>query len=89
MSDDQEPSMPQRQSEDLLAAAFADQRKMETHLIADMLRIESISSELKEFKQDTKASLKKLENWIIGIVVITGTSLIATLFTIVTKLMGL
>jgi histidyl-tRNA synthetase len=82
--------MPQsRQPEDLLAAAFADQRKMETHLIADMLRIESISSELKEFKQDTKASLKKLENWIIGIVVITGTSLIATLFTIVTKLMGL
>jgi len=72
-----------------LPGVLSDHRKLEAHLLADMLRIESITNELKEFKEDTKASLKKLENWIIGIVVITGTSLIATLFTVIMKLLGL
>lgn len=89
MSDDKETLFPNREKEEAIAAAFMDQRKVETHLIADMLRIESLTTELKEFKQDTKDQLKKLENWIIAIVVITGMSLIGTLMTVVMKLTGL
>jgi len=42
------------------------------------LRIESITSELREFKVDTKQRLNKLEGWIVAIVGVTVTTLIAT-----------
>jgi len=60
---------------------------IEAHIIADMLRIESITSELREFKDITKERLNKLENWIIAIVGITFTSLVTTLVAIAVKIL--
>ena len=57
---------------------YADKENLEAHIIADMLRIESITTELREFKVDTKERLNKLESWIIAIVVLTFTTLITT-----------
>ncbi len=55
---------------------------VEAHIIADMLRIESITAELREFKDDTKSRLDKLEGWIVAIVGITVTTLLATVGTL-------
>lgn len=52
---------------------------IEAHIIADMLRIESITTELREFKDDTKQRFDKLEGWIIGIVAISFSTLLASL----------
>ena len=57
---------------------YSKSGNIEAHIIADMLRIESITTELREFKLDTKARFDKLEGWILAIVSITVTSLIAT-----------
>jgi hypothetical protein len=60
---------------------------LEAHIIADMLRIENITTELREFKLDTKERLNKLEGWIIGIVGITITTLLSVITTIVVQSM--
>jgi hypothetical protein len=57
---------------------YIENNNMEAHIIADMLRIEGITSELREFKDDTKQRLNKLEGWIVTIVGVTVTTLIAT-----------
>lgn len=62
---------------------YLETGNLEAHIIADMLRIENITTELSEFKTDTKERLNKLENWIIGIVVITVTTLLSVLSAIV------
>lgn len=56
---------------------------VEAHIIADMLRIESITAELREFKDDTKSRLDKLEGWIVAIVGITITTLIAAIILLI------
>ena len=58
---------------------YLEAGNLEAHIIADMLRIENITTELREFKEDTKARLNKLEGWIVAIVGVTVTTLIATL----------
>ena len=57
---------------------YSQSGNLEAHLIADMLRIEGITVELREFKLDTKKRFDKIEGWIIAIVSITVTTLIAT-----------
>ena len=57
---------------------YTQNGNLEAHIIADMLRIESITAEVREFKEDTKERLNKLENWIVAIVGVTITTLIAT-----------
>ena len=57
---------------------YVEGRNLEAHIRADMLRIESITTELREFKEDTKLRLNKLEGWIVAIVGVTVTTLIAT-----------
>jgi len=57
---------------------YTQNGNLEAHIIADMLRIESITAEVREFKEDTKGRLNKLENWIVAIVGVTVTTLIAT-----------
>lgn len=52
---------------------------VEAHIIADMLRIENIANEMRDFKEMVKERLDRLENWIVGIVGITITSLVAVL----------
>lgn len=57
---------------------YSESGNLEAHIIADMLRIEGITTELREFKEDTKKRLDKLEGWIVGIIGVTVTTLIAT-----------
>ena len=52
---------------------------IEAHIIADMLRIEAITTELREFKNDTKQRLNKMESWIIAIIGVTVTTLLGTI----------
>jgi hypothetical protein len=61
---------------------------LEAHIIADMLRIESITTELREFKDDTKMRFNKLESWIVAIVGITVTSLLAIIGIFIESLLG-
>lgn len=61
---------------------------LEAHIIADMLRIESITTELREFKDDTKMRFNKLEGWIVAIVGITVTSLLAIIGIFIESLLG-
>ena len=57
---------------------YSQSGNLEAHIIADMLRIESITTELREFKEDTKKRFDKIEGWVVTIVGITVTTLIAT-----------
>jgi len=52
-----------------------------------MLRIESITAELKEFKEVTKDRLNKLESWIIAIVGLTFTTLVTTVVGLLMKVL--
>ena len=61
---------------------------VEAHIIADMLRIESITTELREFKDDSKARFNKLEGWIVAIVGITVTSLLGTIGILLQSILG-
>ena len=67
---------------------YTDSGNLEAHIIADMLRIESITTELREFKNDTKKRLDKIEGWVIAIVGTTVTTLIATVASLVIKMVG-
>lgn len=58
---------------------------LEAHVIADMLRIESITTELREFKEESRKRFDKLENWIIAIVGISTTTLISIVVSILLK----
>ncbi len=68
--------------------AYLESGNLEAHIIADMLRIEGITTELRDFKQGTEKRLDKLENWIVGIVGITVTTLLSVVVAIVVNLVG-
>ena len=78
----QEPKTQTKQNPDLYTG------NVEAHIIADMLRIESITTELREFKEDTKKRLDKLEGWIVAIVGLTVTTLLATLGGLIFRVLG-
>jgi len=67
---------------------YSQDGNIEAHIIADMLRIESITSELREFKTDTKQRLNKLEGWIVAIVGVTVTTLLATIGGLVLRVLS-
>ena len=46
---------------------YANEPRLETQVIADMLRIEQVTTEIKEFKVEVKDSFAKIENWLVGI----------------------
>lgn len=60
-------------------SVYSRNGSIEAHIIADMLRIENITTELREFKADTKSRLDKIENWLIGLVGVGVTTLITVL----------
>jgi hypothetical protein len=70
------------------AQIYMESGNVEAHIIADMLRIENITTEMREFKQYTKERLDKLENWIVAIVGVTVTTLLATLGSIVFRMLS-
>ena len=83
--------MPKKTKQELDQAAEslpAYSGNIEAHIIADMLRIEAITTELREFKDDTKQRLNKMEGWIIGIVAVTVTSLLGTIAILLESLLG-
>jgi hypothetical protein len=83
--------MPKKSKPELDQAADslpAYSGNIEAHIIADMLRIEAITTEVREFKEDTKQRLNKMEGWIIAIVGVTITSLIGTIAILVRSLLS-
>lgn len=71
-----------------MSTQYTEANNIEAHIIADMLRIESITTELREFKQDTKQRLNKIENWLVAIVGSTFTTLIAILVSMFVNFFG-
>lgn len=74
---------------------YSSGSKLEAHIIADMLRIESIATEMREHKVDYKEHkfnvnkrFDKLENWIITIVAISVTSLLGILGSLIVGGLG-
>tara|TARA_E500000331_G_C16595703_1_gene429373 strand:- start:220 stop:474 length:255 start_codon:yes stop_codon:yes gene_type:complete len=67
---------------------YAETNNLEAHIIADMLRIESITTELREFKEDTKHRLNKIENWLVAIVGTSFTTLIAIVVGLLVNIFG-
>jgi hypothetical protein len=80
--------MPKKTEPENKPEIYAQNGNLEAHIIADMLRIESITSELREFKEVTRDRLNKLENWIVAIVGVTVTTLIATVGGLVFRVLG-
>lgn len=58
---------------------------LEAHVIADMLRIESITTEVREFKDETRKRFDKLENWLLAIVGTSVTTLLTVLIALLVK----
>jgi hypothetical protein len=79
--------MPKKNQPELTPKPYVESGNIEAHIIADMLRIESITAELREFKETTKGRLDKLESWIIAIVGITFTTLISIIVGIIINLL--
>lgn len=67
---------------------YTESNNLEAHIIADMLRIESITTEVREFKQDTKLRLNKIENWLVAIVGTTFTTMVAILVGLLINFFG-
>lgn len=67
------------------ASPYIRGTNLEAHVIADMLRIESITTELREFKEESRKRFDKLENWIIAIIGVTTTTLISIIVAIMLK----
>jgi len=78
--------MPRKSEPDKNIKPYVESGNIEAHIIADMLRIESITAELREFKDTKKSRLDKLESWIIAIVGLTFTSLVSIIIGIVINL---
>jgi hypothetical protein len=78
--------MPKKTDPEKDIKPYVASGNIEAHIIADMLRIESITAELREFKEVTKDRLNKLESWIIAIVGLTFTSLVSIIIGIVINL---
>ncbi len=77
--------MPRKSKPEKEIKPYGEQGNIEAHIIADMLRIESITAELREFKEVTKSRLDKLENWIIAIVGMSFTTLVSIVIGVVLK----
>ena len=79
--------MPKKIKPELTPNPYVESGNIEAHIIADMLRIESITAELREFKETTKGRLDKLESWIIAIVGLTFTTLVTTVVGLLMKVL--
>ena len=79
---------PEQKIEQQSRQVYAESNNLEAHIIADMLRIESITTELREFKEDTKQRLNKIENWLVAIVGTSFTTLIAIVVSLLVNVFG-
>ncbi len=67
---------PEKQAD--IETLWAEQTRMDAHATNVLLRLDMLIDELREFKQDSKQRMNKFETWIVGIVVVTITTLLAT-----------
>ena len=79
---------PEPEKKPVEKQVYAESNNLEAHIIADMLRIESITTELREFKEDTKHRLNKIENWLVAIVGTSFTTLIAIVVSLLVNVFG-
>ena len=79
---------PEQKMEQQNRQVYAESNNLEAHIIADMLRIESITTELREFKEDTKQRLNKIENWLVAIVGASLSTLLAVMVGLLVNFFG-
>ena len=67
---------PEKQAD--IETLYAEQSRLDAHATNVMLRLDMLIDELREFKQDSKQRMNKFETWVVGIVAITVTTLLAS-----------
>ena len=66
---------------------YTEQSRLDAHATNVMLRLDMLIEELREFKQDSKARMNKFETWMVGIVAIALTTLLATVGSLLMRLL--
>jgi len=66
---------------------YTEQGRLDAHATNVMLRLDMLIEELREFKQDSKARMNKFETWMVGIVAIALTTLLATVGSLLMRLL--
>ena len=67
---------PEKQAD--IEILWAEQSRIDAHATNVLLRLDMLIDELREFKQESKQRMNKFETWIVGIVAVTITTLLAT-----------
>ncbi len=66
---------------------YTEQSRLDAHATNVMLRLDMLIEEMREFKQDSKARMNKFETWMVGIVAIALTTLLATVGSLLMRLL--
>ena len=66
---------------------YTEHSRIDAHATNLMLRLDMLVEELREFKQDSKARMNKFETWMVGIVAIALTTLLATVGSLAMRLL--
>ena len=66
---------------------YTEQSRLDAHATNVMLRLDMLIEELREFKQDSKARMNKFETWMVCIVAIALTTLLATVGSLLMRLL--
>jgi len=66
---------------------YSEQSRLDAHATNVMLRLDMLIEEIREFKQDSKARMNKFETWMVGIVAIALTTLLATVGSLLMRLL--
>ena len=76
---------PEKQAD--IETLWAEQSRLDAHATNVLLRLDMLIDELREFKQDSKQRMNKFETWIVGIVAVTITTLLATTGSLLIRLL--
>ena len=76
---------PEKQAD--IEILWAEQSRIDAHATNVLLRLDMLIDELREFKQDSKQRMNKFETWIVGIVAVTITTLLATTGSLLMRLL--
>ena len=76
---------PEKQAD--IETLYAVQSRLDAHATNVMLRLDMLIDELREFKQDSKERMNKFETWVVGLVAITITTLLASVGALVNHLL--
>ena len=76
---------PEKQAD--IETLYAETSRLDVHATNVMLRLDMLIDEVREFKQDSKERMNKFETWVVGIVAITVTTLLASVGALVNHLL--